>query len=486
MYRTVICLIIAAVFHLKAQTIDISGKVTNENGKGINGATVALKTKALSAITDADGDYHLAGDISSVNNRSVMSGTNLISLKNGIVSVAVARPEQVRIELFDMKGKLLENISGKSLTAGKLQFDIRKQRFAANMMLVRVYIGQNSTSFRYLPFATSQNTIFSPKTSSQSGNKLAKLQQASIDKLEVSAAGYITREVSIESYEGTVNVTLEMEGVWECTASKATNERVSGSGPHDVVIETNSGDGIKSGTIYRPADLGGEEKYPIFVWGNGGCSQDGFSNKAALGEIVSWGYFVIADGTPGGSGDGMSGGGGMGDPASFYNYITWAIAENSKPCSEYYQSLDTTKIAADGFSCGGLMAINASGDPRFTAIGYTSSGLFNADQTIWGGIHTPIKIMNGGPDDMAYENGLRDYNGISALGIPIIYYVKTSAGHGGDLFQARGDFNIVNLAWLNWQLKGDEGETGKALLMGPNCKYCNDRGWEFKSANWEE
>ncbi|NLW30342.1 MAG: alpha/beta hydrolase [Fibrobacter sp.] len=251
-------------------------------------------------------------------------------------------------------------------------------------------------------------------------------------------------------------------------------------------METNSGDGIKSGTIYRPADLGGEEKYPIFVWGNGGCSQDGFSNKAALGEIVSWGYFVIADGTPGGSGDGMSGGGGMGDPASFYNYITWAITENSKPCSEYYQSLDTTKIAADGFSCGGLMAINASGDPRFTAIGYTSSGLFNADQTIWGGIHTPIKIMNGGPDDMAYENGLRDYNGISALGIPIIYYVKTSAGHGGDLFQARGDFNIVNLAWLNWQLKGDEGETGKALLMGPNCKYCNDRGWEFKSANWEE
>jgi len=485
MYRSAICLIIAAGF-LHSQTIDISGKVTNENGKGINGATVALKAKALSTITDADGDYRLAGDISSINSRPVMSETNLISLKNGIVSVAVARPEQVQIELFDMKGKLLEKKSSKSLTAGKLRFNIKKHRFASNIMLIRVLIGQNSMVFRFMPFTDSQKSSAFSTTFSQSMNKLAKQQQASIDDLEVSSAGYITREVPITSYKGTVDITLEMEGVWECIPSEAANTTVSGSGPHDVIIEINSGDGIKSGTIYRPEDLGGEEKYPIFVWGNGGCSQNGFSNKVALGEIASWGYFVIADGTPGGTGDGMSGGGDMGDPAPFYNYITWAIAENSKPCSEYYQSLDTTKIAADGFSCGGLMAINASGDPRFTAIGYTSSGLFNADQAIWGGIHTPIKIMNGGPDDMAYENGQRDYNGISALGIPIIYFVKTIAGHGGDLSQARGDFNIVNLAWLNWQLKGDEGETGKALLMGPNCKYCNDSGWEFKSANWEE
>ena len=55
----------------------------------------------------------------------------------------------------------------------------------------------------------------------------------------------------------------------------------------------------------------------------------------------------------------------------------------------------------------------------------------------------------------------------------------------GDLFQARGDFNLVNLAWLNWQLKGDEGATGKALLIGPSCAYCSDSGWEFQSANIE-
>lgn len=264
-----------------------------------------------------------------------------------------------------------------------------------------------------------------------------------------------------------------------CTASKSTGKNATGTGPHQVVIETNSDNGIKCGTIYRPKDLGGAEKYPIFVWGEGGCSQDGYSNQAAMAEIASWGYFIVADGTPGAA-NACAGGQ---DGKSFLDYITWAIAENGKSCSAYYQSLETTKIAADGFSCGGLMSENASGDPRFTAIGITSSGLMGANATLYSKIHTPFKIMNGGPSDIAYENGLKDYDAISALGKPIIYFSKTDLGHGGDLGQPRGNFNQVNLAWLNWQLKGDMGATGKGFLQGATCKFCTDSGWTYKAAN---
>jgi hypothetical protein len=264
-----------------------------------------------------------------------------------------------------------------------------------------------------------------------------------------------------------------------CTESEPTGGNASGTGPHDVVIETNSEDGIRCGTIFRPADLGGDEKYPIFVWGEGGCSQNGLSNQAAMAEIASWGYFIVADGTPGGT-DSCSGGQ---SGEAFLDYITWAIAENDKPCSAYYQSFDTNAVAADGFSCGGLMAENVAGDPRFTAIGITSSGLMGANNNLWDSMHAPFKIMNGGPSDIAYENGLNDYEAIASRGIPILYFAKTSAGHGGDLGQGRGDFNLVNLAWLNWQLKGDEGATGKAFLIGSTCEFCNDSGWEFMSAN---
>ena len=264
-----------------------------------------------------------------------------------------------------------------------------------------------------------------------------------------------------------------------CTASKDTGKTASGTGPHQVVIETSSENGIKCGTIFRPKDLKGAEKYPILVWGEGGCSQDGLSNQAAMAEIASWGYFIVADGTPGGQNACQSSQNGK----PFLDYITWAIAENAKPCSAYYQSLDTTKIAADGFSCGGLMAENVSGDPRFSAIGFTSSGLMAPNAALYDKIHTPFKIMNGGSSDIAYENGLRDYEEISKRGKPTLYFSKKSAGHGGDLGQARGDFNRVNLAWLNWQLKGDQGATGKGYLSGATCTICTDSGWDTESAN---
>jgi hypothetical protein len=124
-------------------------------------------------------------------------------------------------------------------------------------------------------------------------------------------------------------------GTVTCTASKDAGKTVSGSGSHRVVMEMNSDPGIRCGTIYRPADLGGAEKYPIFVWGEGGCSQSGTSSQAAMGEIASHGYFIVADGVA--SGTGCSGGQ---DGKALLDYITWAIAQNDKSCSNDFSPAD--------------------------------------------------------------------------------------------------------------------------------------------------
>lgn len=272
-------------------------------------------------------------------------------------------------------------------------------------------------------------------------------------------------------------------GTGTCTASKPVSVTVNGSGPHQVTVETNSDSGIKEGTIYRPTDLGGAEKYPIFVWGNGACSQDGLSNTAAMAEIASHGYFVVADGTPKGSGgrSQTSNWTAMGKP--LLAYVSWAIAENGKSCSAYHDSLDTTKIASNGFSCGGLMSEGTAGDPRMTSVGITSSGLTSPDQNYYKTVHTPFLIILGGTSDIAYQNGKRDYDNISGLGFPVMLFSK-NIGHGGDLGSARGgDFTKINLAWLNWRLKGDEGATGKGVLVGSTCTYCTNSAWEVKSKN---
>jgi hypothetical protein len=46
-----------------------------------------------------------------------------------------------------------------------------------------------------------------------------------------------------------------------------------------------------------------------------------------------------------------------------------------------------------------------------------------------------------------------------------------------------GDFTKIDLAWLNWQLKGDLTATGKGLLVGSGCSYCSNSAWEVKSKN---
>ena len=272
-------------------------------------------------------------------------------------------------------------------------------------------------------------------------------------------------------------------GSGTCTASKAAGSNASGSGPHKVTVETNADAGISEGTIYRPSDLGGAEKYPIFVWGEGGCSQNGLSNSAAMGEIASHGYFVIADGKPNGSGSRSQTSDVVGMAKPLVAYIDWAVAENGKSCSAYYQALDTTKIASNGFSCGGLMAEGVAPDPRLTTWGINSSGMFSVNQAFYDKVHTPVLIVLGGSDDVAYENGERDYDNIAKAGHPVMLFSK-ALGHGGDLFGKNGgDFTKIDVAWLNWWLKGDETATGKGVLVGSGCSYCSDNAWEKKSAN---
>lgn len=269
-----------------------------------------------------------------------------------------------------------------------------------------------------------------------------------------------------------------------CTPSVPTGARAQGTGPYEVVVETNSDPGINEGTIFRPASSDGSEKFPIFVWGQGGCSQNGMSNATAMTELASHGYFVIADGTPNGSGNrtmDRSNLAAMGEP--LVAYVDWAIAENAKPCSAYYQTLDPSKVSANGFSCGGLMSQAMVLDPRIVTWGVNSSGMAGADQAFYDAIHTPVLFVEGGPEDVAYDGGLEGYETIVELGVPVMWF-DTPLGHGGDLFDPDGgDFTKINLAWLNWWLKDDEGATGKGALVGAGCAYCSDANWDVRSAN---
>ena len=480
MYQTTaMYLILLLGFSLSAQTITITGKVTNQSGKAISGAVVTLASKNLSATTDASGAYSLSGT-TAVNPSLTQPGTDAITLNNGTVRVSLKQPAPVLIELFDIQGNLLQRALDRPASAGDFKFDVMKKPLAVNLTVLRVTIGQQAHNFRYFSLPGGN------RSSAQAMAVLAECQPVQLqvvrDSLQASAARYKAKKVAISSYEGTVDIALDTL-ICQATPSITVNMTVSGSGPHKVVVETNSDPGIKEGTIYRPEDLGPGKNYPIYIWGEGACSLDGKGNSAAMAQIASHGYFVIADGTPGGTGSRPMDMAQLIKPARAY--ITWAIAENGKPCSAYYQSLDTSKVAGNGFSCGGLFAMAIAGDPRTTTWGISSSGSFGNNPDLWNSVHTPVLIEEGHQDATgAYTNGLRDFNGIAPLKWPVMFFSNKNFGHGGDLWnQYGGEFTKINLAWLNWWIKGDTGATGKGVLVGSGCKYCTDSNWEVKSAN---
>ena len=243
-------------------------------------------------------------------------------------------------------------------------------------------------------------------------------------------------------------------------------------------------------TIFVPQDLSAFDKknpLPVLVWGNGACANSPHEHINFLNEIASHGYIVLATGViP------MEGGwyrGPMSRTEQQIESMDWAIAQNADPASPYYQKIDVKNICVAGMSCGGLQTLYNCADPRIKTLMICNSGLFNqqnANQAVGGmpmppkdklkEIHTSIMYMLGGESDIAYGNGMDDFKRIEhvpacATNLPV--------GHGGTYARPHGgEYSIVALAWLDWQLKGDK--KASKMFVGKNCEILKRKDWSIE------
>lgn len=232
-------------------------------------------------------------------------------------------------------------------------------------------------------------------------------------------------------------------------------------------------------TIFRPEMLEGEKR-PVVVWANGGCSKNGTLFSRFLLEIASHGFVIIAYGTPNGSG--MSELTTNGVPQT--KAMDWAVKENERPCSPYYRKLNTQKIAAMGQSCGGLMTLGASADPRLTTVVIWNSGLLENDDEIYAGLHAPMAYFIGGESDVAYPNAEKDFEKITK--VPV-FYANNPVGHLATYSQDNGgEFARVGIGWLKWQLYDDMSDAGKGMFAGADCALCKSGSmWTVQKKNME-
>lgn len=262
-----------------------------------------------------------------------------------------------------------------------------------------------------------------------------------------------------------------------------------GDGPYPSMIEQVTA--LPNHVIYRPADLSaiGPNGLGVFVWGNGGCAADGTSTRFHLSQIASYGYLVIAPGLwrsgPNATAEAEAPRGpGAGAPPTHAGQLVealdWALAENARPDSPLHGLVDENALAAGGFSCGGVQALTVAGDPRLDTVVVQNSGLLPDDAPRFGGmdlgkdgllaLHTPVLYLDGGPTDIAYANGLDDYNRITH--VPA-FWVNTPTGHGGTYHDPMGGRNAsIVVDWLQWQLRGDA--SAARTFTGANCRLCTD------------
>ena len=274
------------------------------------------------------------------------------------------------------------------------------------------------------------------------------------------------------------------------------------SGPYPVVIEHDQR--LATHTVYRPATLG-PSKHSVLVWGEGACVKNGLTFPEFLSEIASYGFVVIADGPPvmpaargqggpapaagaprgGGAPAGQARGGAPvsinADGTPLIAAIDWLAREAADSGSRFYQKVDTSRVAAMGMSCGGLMAYNVSADPRIATVGIWNSGLLQPDDKIYAGLHSPVIIVTGGESDIAYANGKRDFEVMPAR-VPVFYGVYPSVGHGGTYNEDNGGaFGVAAVAWLKWQLMNDTTAKGKGYFVGSSCTLCANPQWKTDS-----
>ena len=258
---------------------------------------------------------------------------------------------------------------------------------------------------------------------------------------------------------------------------------------------------LQKHVVYRPKDLGalGRVKLAVVAWGNGGCSEDGASSRFHLLEIASHGYLVIATGRI------LSGPGAPpreARPAAapepgaippprtqssdLTDAVNWALAENQRSGSPYFGRIDPSLVALSGWSCGGLQALEVAKDPRVKTMVLHNTGIFNEGRSAIPGmdvqksalstIHTPVIYILGGPTDIAYANGMDDFNRIAHVPVAV---ANLAVGHGGTFNQPNGGAAAsVAVSWLDWQLRGDAASAKR--FVGDDCSLCQDSQWSLQ------
>lgn len=196
---TVLGAICLAGFGGEAGGATLHGKITGASGRPVAAAVVKLLPRGLVDTTGVDGLY-------SFETSSGVAPSGRISVRprieDGVLVVPVMDRTPARIEIFDVQGHRLASdlLSGEQ--EGLYRWSLAGIAKGAEVLLVRVTIGRETTMLRHLVL----NKSFGNYANVAGG--LAR-GAASSETLQVAAKGYETRRIPVASLDVVLDVKLD-------------------------------------------------------------------------------------------------------------------------------------------------------------------------------------------------------------------------------------------------------------------------------------
>lgn len=239
----------------------------------------------------------------------------------------------------------------------------------------------------------------------------------------------------------------------------------SANGPMPTTTVSNTGsDGMY--TVVRPTTLGANGfMHPIVTWGNGITTNPTFYPQL-LGAIASHGFVVIASNSSTVSTQMMTDG------------LDWMIKQNSA-AGDYQGKLNTTCLAAVGYSLGGGGAVGA-GAHADVVVTVSLHGVLGAANAL----HGPLLLTTSETDTVNVPNVMVTptfnastvqtfYGTISKAGdasneghiIPVDGALALITDHAANLAE-----RAVTVAWLRLWVYSDAG--AKKYFYGDDCIAC--------------
>ncbi|HEX2955395.1 MAG TPA: hypothetical protein VHO70_01110 [Chitinispirillaceae bacterium] len=208
-HHKLFCLAVLASLTVSAQTINLRGVVSDKSNKPISGAIVNLaKQSALKDTTGTDGKYSLVEGVSVL--PLLVPQKKSVTLNKNILEISLPEPSPVKVEIFDVKGKLLQKDVMQNASMGFYRLNVEEISHTCKLLVIKATIGKNPMTFRYVPLKNG-NLTASSQTGSliSNGGKLEKLAASVNDTLKVVADNFLSQSIPITNYVQEKNITLD-------------------------------------------------------------------------------------------------------------------------------------------------------------------------------------------------------------------------------------------------------------------------------------